>query len=155
MRLFDRLALAAALMLLPSLAQAEKREYPAYAVDVPTAEHYKWGQGNDGWHMVKQQDMSVIQERMAPGNAEINHIHHKSRQFFYVLTGELTINVDGEDTVLKPGQGLEVEPKRAHQARNASDAPVDFLVMSTPPSHADRAEVAPVRNVPQAYASAR
>ncbi len=158
MRLPSRLVLAATLTLVPVAAQAEKRDYPAYAVDVPTAEHYKWGNGNEGWYMVKQDDMSVIQQRMEPGNAEINHIHRKARQFFYVLSGELTINVEGEDTVLKPGQGMEIEPRRVHQARNASAAPVDFLVMSTPPSLADRAEVAPVapmKKAPQALASAR
>ena len=133
----------------------EKRVYPAYAVDVPTAEHYKWGENNEAWRMVAQSDMSVLQQRMQPGNSEINHIHRKARQFFYVLSGELTMNVDGEDTVLKAGQGMEIEPKRVHQARNASDKPVDFLVMSTPPSVVDTAEVAPRKDKPRAYASAR
>ena len=36
-------------------------------IDRGTAEHYTWGDGCDGWHLVKGADLSVIQERMPPG----------------------------------------------------------------------------------------
>jgi mannose-6-phosphate isomerase-like protein (cupin superfamily) len=148
------IAFAIALLACTGAAAAEKSKpvYPAYAVDVPTADHYKWGDHNDGWRMVAQKDMSVVEQRMAPGSAEINHRHRKARQFFYVLSGELTMNVDGEDTVLKPGQGMEIAPGRQHQARNRSVQPVQFLVMSTPPSQTDLVEVKPEKNIQQAMA---
>ena len=40
-----------------------------------TAEHYAWGAGCDGWHLVRAPALSVIQERMPPGAAEVRHRH--------------------------------------------------------------------------------
>ena len=59
-----------------------------------TAEHYTWGEACDGWHLVKQDGVSVIQERMPAGTAETRHRHARSRQFFYVLSGSLTIEME-------------------------------------------------------------
>ena len=64
-------------------------------VSTATAEHYSWGNQCDGWHLVKLPFLSVIQERMLPGTSEINHFHHKARQFFYVLVGVAVLEVDG------------------------------------------------------------
>lgn len=100
--------------------------------------HYGWGEQCDGWHLVRHGDLSVIQERMPPGTAETRHRHQRSRQFFTVLEGTLAIEVEGRHYQLSAREGLEVPPGAAHQVRNASDAPVDFLVVSAPPSHGDR-----------------
>ena len=103
-----------------------------------TAEHYTWGDGCDGWHLVKRSDLSVIHERMPPGTAEVRHYHAKSRQFFFVLAGVLTMEVDGRVEALAAQHGLEILPGVPHQVRNESAAPVEFLVVSMPPSHGDR-----------------
>ena len=34
------------------------------------APHYRWGDGCDGWHLVRAPQLSVIQERMPPGTQE-------------------------------------------------------------------------------------
>jgi mannose-6-phosphate isomerase-like protein (cupin superfamily) len=103
-----------------------------------TAEHYTWGTQCDGWHLVRTTGLSVIQERMPPGTREVRHRHARSRQFFFVLAGELTLEVAGALHVLPAGSGLEIAPGAAHQALNRSQAPVEFLVVSQPPSHGDR-----------------
>ncbi len=103
-----------------------------------TAEHYTWGSHCNGWHLVRAAGLSVIEERMPPGTRELLHQHAISRQFFYVLGGELVIDVDGVCHRLASGDGLEIAPGTAHQVRNTSDADVDFLVISQPPSHGDR-----------------
>ena len=108
-----------------------------------TAEHYRWGEGCDGWHLVKRADLSVIQERMLPSTAEVRHYHRASRQFFYVLQGALTLELDGRREVLTACHGVEVPPGAPHQARNDSDADVEFLVVSMPPSHGDRVTTPP------------
>jgi quercetin dioxygenase-like cupin family protein len=102
------------------------------------AEHYLWGGVCDGWHLVKQDALSVIQERMPPGASEQRHFHRSARQFFYVLEGELTLEVEGQTHVLRSGTGLEITPGERHQACNRSGADVAFLVISSPPSHGDR-----------------
>jgi mannose-6-phosphate isomerase-like protein (cupin superfamily) len=103
-----------------------------------SAPHYPWGEGCDGWHLVKSGALSVIEERMPPGTSERRHLHRRARQFFYVLAGELTMEVDGEEHVLLAHHGLEIAPEKAHQAFNRGANDVRFLVVSQPPSHGDR-----------------
>jgi mannose-6-phosphate isomerase-like protein (cupin superfamily) len=115
---------------------------PTMIVDTGNAEHYKWGgpagTDCDGWHLVKTDDLSVIEELMPPGTKEERHAHGKSRQFFFVLEGELTLEVEHHDFVIAAGKGVEVHPGQAHQAVNRSGAAVRMLVTSQPPSHGDR-----------------
>jgi mannose-6-phosphate isomerase-like protein (cupin superfamily) len=102
------------------------------------AEHYTWGDGCDGWHLVKRADLSVIHERMPAGASEVRHYHRAARQFFFVLSGVLTLELEGRAETLVAQHGLEIPPGTAHRARNASPEPVEFLVVSMPPSHGDR-----------------
>jgi hypothetical protein len=44
------------------------------SVTLNNAEHYIWGEGCDGWHLLKGDDLSVIQERVPPGNFETKHL---------------------------------------------------------------------------------
>ncbi len=111
-------------------------------VDLSTARHYVWGEACDGWHLHEGEDLSVIEERVPPGAAEARHRHARARQFFYVLEGEATLELDGSIHVLGRGQGLHVPPGAAHQLRNDSRADARFLVVSSPRSHGDR-EAAP------------
>ena len=69
---------------------------------------------------------------MPPGTAERRHKHERSRQFFYVLSGELTIEHEGGMNLLIPGMGLEISPGQAHQVMNVSVMEVRFLVTSQP-----------------------
>jgi mannose-6-phosphate isomerase-like protein (cupin superfamily) len=107
-------------------------------VSVENAEHYMWGNVCDGWHLLRGENLSVIEERMPPGAEEQRHFHTTTRQFFYVLVGELTMEVDGRFHTLQPRQGLEIAPRQPHQALNRSGTDARFLVISQPPSHGDR-----------------
>ena len=102
------------------------------------AEHYVWGGTCDGWHLVRAAALSVIEERMPPGAREVRHRHAHARQFFYVLSGTLTMEVEGVRHRLDGGAGIELPPGTAHQAMNETNAVAEFLVVSTPPSHGDR-----------------
>jgi len=107
-------------------------------IDAGTAEHYAWGGVCDGWHLVRAEGLSVIEERMPTGAQEQRHSHAKARQFFYVLEGELTMEVEGREHRLGARQGIEVAPGERHQAMNESGADVRFLVISSPPAQGDR-----------------
>ncbi len=113
------------------------------AVSKANAEHYTWGQGCDGWYLVKDDQMTVIQERMPPGTAETFHMHPRSRQFFFVLAGLAVMEHGVVVTALTPATGLEIPPGVPHRLRNTGDVDLEFLVTSVPPSHADRTEVDP------------
>ncbi|WP_199096132.1 cupin domain-containing protein [Dyella sp. ASV21] len=116
-------------------------------VSTGNAEHYRWGQACDGWHLLAGSDLSVIEERMPPGAAEVRHRHQRARQFFYVLEGELTLELAGTLHRLQARQGLHVPPGEAHQARNEAASDTHFLVISSPRSHGDRFD-APAGDTP-------
>jgi mannose-6-phosphate isomerase-like protein (cupin superfamily) len=110
-------------------------------VDIHSGEQYQWGTASWGWHLLNRPDLSVIQERVPPGDHERRHFHSVARQFFYVLQGEAVLEVDGSRFALGPGQGLEVPPGARHQFMNESAEAVTFLVVSSPHSHGDRTNV--------------
>lgn len=108
-------------------------------VSVASAEHYIWGQGCDGWHLVKEESFSVIEEKMPAGTAEERHRHARARQFFYVLSGVLTFEMEGITHVVAAGSGIDVPPGAAHTAANAGPGEARFLLVSVPPAQGDRA----------------
>jgi mannose-6-phosphate isomerase-like protein (cupin superfamily) len=102
------------------------------------AEHYLWGDNCDGWHLVKNQDLSVIHELMPANTSEVRHYHQHARQFFFVLSGIATIEIDGKEVILTPQEGIEVPPLTPHQMFNKSNDEIEFLVISQPTSKGDR-----------------
>jgi len=103
-----------------------------------TAEHYIWGDGCDGWHLLKNPQLSVIQERMPTGAMEVRHFHHRAQQFFYILAGTAVMEVESRSIVLAAGEGIWIPAGTTHQMKNDSGNEVHFLVVSQPPSHGDR-----------------
>ena len=110
-------------------------------VNLDNAEHYRWGGVCDGWHLLKNDGLSVIQERMPPGTAEVNHFHERAHQFFYVLSGVLTMEMREDTIALTPGNGLSVPPETVHRAVNRGIEDAVFMVVSAPKSHGDRVVV--------------
>ena len=93
---------------------------PPSAIHTGNAEHYRWGDCCDGWHLVKTGSLSAIEERMPPGAAETRHVHAKAQQFFYVLAGEASLEMGGKTVPLKAGEGALVPAGTPHQMRNGS-----------------------------------
>lgn len=103
-----------------------------------TVEHYTWGEVCDGWHLVRDAALSVIEESMPPGSQEVRHYHQKAQQFFYILSGEATMEANAETLRLRAGEGIRILPGTRHRILNESSEAVRFLVISQPPSHGDR-----------------
>ena len=108
---------------------------------IDNAEHYGWGHGCDGWVLSSLRELTVIQERMPPGTTEQRHFHDKATQFFYVLSGELTMELEGDHHCIAAMSGIEIKPGARHQARNDSDSDVNFIVASSPTTRGDRMDV--------------
>ena len=104
--------------------------------------HYVWGDGCDGWHLTQTPGLSVIQERVPAGKGETLHVHHLAEQFFFVLSGRASLEIDGQLFELLPQQGMHVAPGVPHRLTNYQQSDLEFLVISTPPSHGDRLEIA-------------
>jgi mannose-6-phosphate isomerase-like protein (cupin superfamily) len=102
------------------------------------AEHYIWGNQCDGWHLLKSDTLSVIQERMPPGTAEQLHFHHKAQQLFYILTGEATFEMEGNIVTVKAGESLHIPALTKHRIINKGSGDITFIVVSEPKSHGDR-----------------
>jgi mannose-6-phosphate isomerase-like protein (cupin superfamily) len=110
-------------------------------VDRERVQHYKWGADCDGWVLSPSADQLVLEERMPPGTAEQRHFHSKARQFFYVLSGNLTMELDGVTQCISARSGILIPPGANHQARNDDASDVYFLVISTPTTRGDRTDI--------------
>jgi quercetin dioxygenase-like cupin family protein len=107
-------------------------------VDTTNAEHYRWGDVCDGWHLLKTANLSVIQEFVPPGASEVKHVHALAHQFFYVLSGTATLEFDAQFHEVRAGQGIHIAAGLAHRFANKGDVGVSFLVISSPTTVGDR-----------------
>lgn len=105
---------------------------------IHTAEHYKWGNNCDGWHLLKSESLSMIQELMPPDTFETLHYHVKAQQIFYILSG--TANFQLQDTVytLNAGDSIHVKSGIPHMIMNKGVGLLSFLVVSEPMAHGDK-----------------
>src|SRR5688572_21102488 len=106
-----------------------------------TAEHYTWGQNCDGWHLLKSDSLSIIQEKMPGGTEEALHFHHKAQQFFYILAGQATFEIGNKLIEVKANEGLHIAPKQKHKIKNNVISDLHFLVISEPKAHGDRTNI--------------
>jgi len=105
------------------------------------AEHYTWGQNCDGWHLLKSDSLSIIQEKMPSGTEEALHFHHKAQQFFYILSGQATFEIEGNLIEVKANEGLHITPNQKHKITNNGTIDLHFLVISEPKAHGDRTNI--------------
>jgi mannose-6-phosphate isomerase-like protein (cupin superfamily) len=99
---------------------------------------YKWGDDCYGWNYVDTDALSIKQELMPPDTAEQLHYHEKASQFFFVLKGRATFTIDGEVSVLKPEQGIEIKPGQKHFISNKENSDLEFILYSSPSTKNDR-----------------
>lgn len=114
---------------------------PSSVISTKTAPHFLWGDKCDGWWLKKNGRFTVIFESMPKGAAEIKHFHNIIEQFFYVLEGELNIEVDNVSYHLQQNESIIIMPQSVHKVYNQSEQDVKFLVVSSPDSHEDRVNV--------------
>jgi mannose-6-phosphate isomerase-like protein (cupin superfamily) len=100
--------------------------------------HYKWGDDCYGWTFIDTDSLSVKQELMPPDTAEQLHYHKKASQVFFILKGRATFTIDGIVSVLKPEQGIEIEPGQKHFISNKENSDLEFILYSTPSTKNDR-----------------
>lgn len=108
---------------------------------IHNTEHYTWGSGCDGWHLLKTKSLSVIQERMPPGSRENLHYHRQSQQLFYVLSGVANFTVGDETHSVATGECIHIPGGKKHLIRNDGTVLLEFLVISEPMAHGDRIDI--------------
>ena len=107
-------------------------------VHADSANHYVWGEGCDGWRLVDRERLSLREERIPPGRAEVAHVHRVAHQVFYVLSGELTIRTPDGTIPARAGEAVEIPPGVAHLVENCGEADLRFLLFSSPAADGDR-----------------
>ena len=102
------------------------------------SEHYYWGDNCSGWHLVKSNRLSVIEELMPANTSEEKHYHNFSEQYFYILNGTATFEIEGKTIEVKKGEGIHIKPQIVHQISNEEITDLEFIVISQPTTRGDR-----------------
>ncbi|WNI34847.1 cupin domain-containing protein [Chryseobacterium sp. SG20098] len=105
------------------------------------SEHYIWGSQCDSWILKNTRSLSVKQEKMPAGTSEKLHFHKVAEQFFYILKGEAVFYINEEKFLVGQGESISIEPGAKHFISNESNAEIEFLVISNPPTDHDRIEI--------------
>lgn len=118
-----------------------KPRTPLTVQSIVNSPHFKWGDVCDGWWLQQHGNFTVISEQMPPNASEKSHFHKHTDQFFYCLSGELWIQIQNKEYILKAHEGISVPAGVPHQVKNNTFAEVQFLVISSPDSHNDRIDL--------------
>lgn len=78
-------------------------------------------------------ELAVESTWQGPGSPPPTHWHPTQREEFEVLDGELTVRLDGVETVYAAGSSFAVPPRTAHAMWNAGNVPCRARWRITPP----------------------
>jgi len=79
---------------------------------------------------------SLAEATVSAGNATERHYHKVSEEFYFLLEGEGTMEVDGENREVRPGDAVLIPAGTWHQITATKD--LRFLCCCAPPySHDD------------------
>lgn len=101
-------------------------------------DHYKWGNDCDGWIFVDTDALSVKQERMPEQTAEALHYHEKAQQFFFILKGIATFEVEEQLFAVKENEGFHIPAGKKHRIINKASTDLEFILSSQPSTNNDR-----------------
>lgn len=101
-------------------------------------QHYQWGDACDGWNLVDETSLSIKQERMPAGTSEAWHYHQYAQQFFFILEGTATFEIEDEAIVVKAQEGIHIQPGQKHRISNQSATDLVFILSSQPSTAGDR-----------------
>lgn len=107
-------------------------------LSVANANQYGWGDNCQGWNFLDTDELSVKQELMPPGTAELLHFHKYAQQFFYILSGEATFWIEGQTFVVRSNQGILITPGVKHRIANYKEEDLSFVLTSQPSTKNDR-----------------
>jgi len=103
--------------------------------------HYQWGDGCDGWNFVDETSLSVKQERMPTGTAEALHYHQYAQQFFFMLKGSATFEIDTEMLIVNEQEGIHINAGQKHRIINHTGSEIEFILASQPSTVNDRVNI--------------
>ncbi len=100
--------------------------------------HYQWGNACDGWSLVDEEQLSIKQERMPAGTVEQLHYHEHAQQFFFMMEGTATFEIEGEEYEVHEQQGIHIRKGLRHRILNKTTSDLSFILSSQPSTANDR-----------------
>ena len=100
--------------------------------------HYQWGNACDGWNLVDEPTLSVKKERMPAGTAEALHYHQYAQQFFFILKGVASFEIEEEKITIHEQEGLHIPAGKKHRLLNEGTNELEFILSSQPSTINDR-----------------
>src|SRR6516225_4144464 len=74
----------------------------------------------------------LLETSIAPGMGVPRHTHTREDEAYFVLIGELEVNVGDEVFILRPGDSLMAPRHIPHQLRNSGDVENHYLLVFSP-----------------------
>ena len=102
---------------------------------------YKWGDICDSWVLLETDGLSIKQERMPSGSFEQLHYHERSQQFFFILKGVATIEIEGKLVNVNEQEGIHIEAGQKHRIMNQEVGDLEFILSSQPSTNHDRINI--------------
>ena len=99
---------------------------------------YQWGNNCMAWSFVEEPFLQVKLEVMPPGTSEELHFHNKATQFFFILKGQASFDIEGNIILINTGEGIDIKPNQKHRVFNTSANELEFLITSQPAVLNDR-----------------
>jgi mannose-6-phosphate isomerase-like protein (cupin superfamily) len=100
--------------------------------------HYKWGENCDGWNFVDENSLSIKLEKMLPHTSEQKHYHEHAQQFFFIIKGIATFEIDDKNLIVKQNEGIHILPMQKHKISNQENEELEFILSSQPSTVNDR-----------------
>lgn len=64
-----------------------------------------------------------------PGQSISYHTHGDETEFYYILSGTPTVNDNGQEVLMEPGQVMVTGNGDSHAMENRTDGPVELIAM--------------------------
>jgi len=103
--------------------------------------HYEWGSDCESWNLVDNVALSVKQEMMPAGASEQLHYHERSQQFFFILSGTATFEIEGKQLEVRVHEGLQILAGEKHRIINNGKTNLEFILCSQPSILNDRVNI--------------
>ncbi len=78
---------------------------------------------------------------MPAGTAEALHYHQFAQQFFFMLKGSATFEIEGETIVVNEQEGIHIQAGKKHRIINHTSSAIEFILSSQPSTAKDRINV--------------
>ena len=75
---------------------------------------------------------------MPAGTSETKHYHEQAQQFFYILKGRATFEIERAAIEVKSGEGIHIEAGVQHRIINHQQEDLEFILCSQPSTEGDR-----------------